>query len=1047
MTTIRTLRQALMITTATLGGVIGSAATLPAFAQEATRSYTIPSQDLDGALRAFAHQSGRDVLYPPALVAGKRSPGAQGQLTESQALSALLAGTGLRFQRMTSGGYTLSNGSASPEAGAVDSGFVSQLPEILVEGVTTQNADIRRTENDAQPYVVFGRDEIRASQATTLEDFLRTRLPMNTIARSESQTPGSPNPTSTLNLRGLGSNQTLILVDGRRIPGVAPNGFPIQPNINGISLSAIERIEVLPSTASGIYGGGATGGVVNIILRRDYSGFDFNTTYGESFRGDAENWALSFNGGLSLEDGRTRIMVSAAHSGSELLQAGDRTFIARARALTSRNDPDFFANQFSPPLGATVNIKGVDSSFSPTTLTLDPQYGGGSLGSFFTFIPLGYAGPGSDGGAGLLANAGQYNLDVPNSLDGLRRGLVAAPTSTSALVNIRRDFTASITAFVDLAYNEAVGESQASGVNNSVFGLPADAPNNPFQQTILVSFPSPQMAYGSRRESSILRATGGVLISLPGEWRSEVNFGWSRAAAKGTSTDVALSYAGATSLATGLPSPDGRPALNVLQEQNAFPLDYGPYLLPSPNRFTEAETTFTNATLRLAGPLVRLPAGPLTLSALLEHRSETAEDAVNIGIDSFSEVPTYAFYPERSQDVFSTYVEANVPLIPTVDGPALELQLSARHDRYKTRSVPSFAVSVPSADGPFPTLQYSTNELSSTDYTVGLRYRPVRDLTLRASYGTGFLPPSVAQIASTSQIFTFGLGILDPKRGNSDAFVGDPYTFIQGGNPNLRAEQSESFSAGLIFTPRFLVGLRLSIDYTQINKVDEIQSPDWLFIIANEDSLPGRIERGPNLPGDPAGWAGPITSFDATLINIASTSVEAYDLQADYTTQVGGGDLRLYAVATYMPSYENQLLPLSPVVNKVSYSDGPLAWRGNAGFSWDRGPLTVAWNTQFYDSYLVFSTAGGSFEEDLLTRIQGSRRIETQVYHDILLTYRLGSRFDGMMLSNSEISVGIQNLFDQDPPIVAAQAPSEPGYSTYGDPRLRRFTVSLRKSF
>src|SRR5690606_15570048 len=130
-------------------------------------------------------------------------------------------------------------------------------------------------------------------------------------------------------------------------------------------------------------------------------------------------------------------------------------------------------------------------------------------------------------------------------------------------------------------------------------------------------------------------------------------------------------------------------------------------------------------------------------------------------------------------------------------------------------------------------------------------------------------------------------------------YVGLPITRITGGSPGLKPEQSESVSAGAIFTPRFLPELRLSVDYTRIEKIDEIQTPSNAFLFEYEDQLPGRIIRGDNLPGDPAGWAGPVLVFDLTRVNIAKTSVEAFDFQVDYNLDLRRlGAMRIYALVT-----------------------------------------------------------------------------------------------------------------------------------------------------
>ncbi|MGH7957692.1 MAG: TonB-dependent receptor, partial [Opitutaceae bacterium] len=123
------------------------------------------------------------------------------------------------------------------------------------------NMDIKRSRDDAQPYAIFERQAIEQSGATMLDDFLKNNVTMNNTGILNSQLVGqNTGSTSVVNLRGLGANQTLILIDGRRAASANNQGFPVQPDINGIPLAAIERIEVLPTTASGIYGGSATGG-------------------------------------------------------------------------------------------------------------------------------------------------------------------------------------------------------------------------------------------------------------------------------------------------------------------------------------------------------------------------------------------------------------------------------------------------------------------------------------------------------------------------------------------------------------------------------------------------------------------------------------------------------------------------------------------------------------------------------------------------------------------------------------------------------------------
>lgn len=265
----------------------------------------------------------------------------------------------------------------------------------------------------------------------------------------------------------------------------------------------------------------------------------------------------------------------------------------------------------------------------------------------------------------------------------------------------------------------------------------------------------------------------------------------------------------------------------------------------------------------------------------------------------------------------------------------------------------------------------------------------------------------------------------------------------------LRPEESESLSAGVILTP--LKGLRFSADYTRIEKTDEIGGIPLEYLLANPDLFPGRVVRETPAADDPAGYAGRIVSVDVSPINMLHSEYEAVDFQIDYDRDFGDwGRARFYALATWQPETVRQLVPGAAALDYSGNRDGPLEWQGNGGFDWERGAWRVRWNTQFYDSYNVFSTqdpssASGAAVIDSAIQLQGAARIPSQTYSDIHVSYAFGDR--GGLLDGARISAGVLNVFDQTPPVVAITSYTQAGYSTYGDPRLRRFSVSLTKAF
>jgi hypothetical protein len=265
----------------------------------------------------------------------------------------------------------------------------------------------------------------------------------------------------------------------------------------------------------------------------------------------------------------------------------------------------------------------------------------------------------------------------------------------------------------------------------------------------------------------------------------------------------------------------------------------------------------------------------------------------------------------------------------------------------------------------------------------------------------------------------------------------------------------------MIFTPSVLDGFRLSIDYSEIRKTNEIQSPSSQFILDNESVFPNRVVRGAKLPGDPADWPGQITMLDMTLLNIAKSKVQALDMQVSYSKKTAGaGTIEAYAVGTYLAHYYNQQFPGFPNIDRVGYSGSPLRWRGNAGLTWKIRRFTFEWNVQFYPSYNSYTVGSGATEAALADSLQtrratallnqGSLRIPRQSYSDFYLAYRPNSHHKAMAAAfrNLEIAIGVQNVFNAEPPIIVSTSPTlERGYSTYGDPRLRRYTLSVSKQF
>lgn len=1039
------------------------------------RRFDIAAGEAPRTLEEFSRQSELQISFSTDAVRGHRTNAVAGEYEAKDALETMLGGTGLTFEfvnarmvavmlarqgarviktstemapaelRLASADSSVrvrgedaefaddsESAGASPESKATQGDMAAAgsrgIPEVLIRGTRILNTDIRRTSDDVQPYVVFERDVIAKSEARNIDEFLRTRLTSASSQQSPAQTEGGNN-SSSIDLRGLGSQQTLILVDGRRVAPQNGRGAVAQSDLNGIPLAAVERIEVLPSTASGIYGGGATGGVVNIVLRRDYAGVEATATYESSFEGGGTNRRIDVAAGFAVEDGRTSVMLSGSYSDATDLLVSDRDFFARGRARILANNPASLLASTTPPLGATTNIR----SSTGAPLTLRPQFGGASLGSAITFVPEGYAGPASDNGAALVANAGRYNLSPALTTQigaGAYQSLVNTPEVESLTMTVRREFTPWLDVFLDLSGSKNAA-SFASNFLSGIFTLPSSAPGNPFNQAITVTTPVFGADQFGTVENRNEKAVGGAILELPLNWRAGFDYTWNRARSTSTFADAQLGTAASTAVSTGVTSSGS--AFNVFRDTNTFPVDFSSFLTTASSS-PAIRSTFRSTALRLAGPVGwSLPAGMPTVSLLLEQRKES------LGEFSFiSRTFTQTAY-SRWQSVDSAYAEILVPLVsPQNEIPIIylfELQIAGRRDVYDITGA-NTVVATAATPTPPPPVRVE-RRWASNDPLVSLRYQPLPDLTIRGSYATGFLPPAIHQLVPGAPVQRSGaaLQLRDPLRGNE--LLGT-ITQTSGGNAELRAEESTSRSIGIILAPRFVPGLRASVDWTQIEKRDNTTFFNLSQQnINNEAFVPGLITRGP-----PSGGflVGPIVGFNSQFLNVARQDVEAMDISLDYRLESNSwGDFKFSGAATRNFHNFTQVTAALSRIERVRTS-AVLPWQANASVEWRRREWTVLWSARYFDSYcLLTNCATGP-----LTVSQGSIDVPSQTYHDLSITYQFPDSTSLALLANTTVRLGFRNILNEKPPVDVSRIAL---YSTYGDPNLATYRLSVTKHF
>lgn len=941
---------------------------------------------------------------------------------------------------------------------------VVKLSRFVVEGAkqrafTDANADIPRTENDVQPYRIITGEEMEFAGSLTVEDFLKEKLSMDGTERSNSQIyTGGIGTTSSISLRGLGPDRTLVLINGRRVQGTdqqVSNLYGSQPDLNSIPQAAIDRIEVLPSGASAIYGAGAIGGVINVVLKQNYTGGQASVTYQNSFDTDAPTRVANMLYGLSLEKGRTQVQLTATYRDVAPILFQDKPEIA-LRGITAilQNRPaTFYTNSNPPSLGTTTNIAlntAVVNGFTNAqnvTLTLD---NGTPLNALFTHIPEGTT-PNNTLAtlyAGLLANAGKYNLKIDDG-DGVfskRNEIGLSPTVKAYSASITRQMTSWLQLFGEFRYGDNYGSQTYNRISRAVtYAIPGNAPNNPFRENVSVHFPT-LLGTVLQTYSTTKIASLGAVAQLPGDWRAVADLSWSENW-HAFSSFVDDTTAGNAALANG--------TVNPFVDTTLYPINLQPYVASYQYDGTAYQKYIS---VRASGTWFDLWAGRPMITLGGGHQIQGYDDTVIRQRLPFTKASSVdlVYLPQKATTTHA-YTELQIPLVrpgrklPLVK--SLEMQVAGRFEAFEVgtgtpsysyfleRNPPVTTYNTPTINGqPY----FETSKYDAMNYTAGLKYLPVDDLTMRGSIATAFIPPTASQLLPARLPSTTLTTINDRVTGTTYGVQTQG-----GGNRDLTPQNTVNWNVGAIWQPAKgkLKGLRLEVNYFYVKEKDLIGSLTADQIVNNPE-LQSRIARDPT--------TGRITVVDTSLLNLKFYETAGWDVAAAYRKATSIGSLSLSATATLTDFLKKQPSPTTPLLDYVGFPTmgGIVKNKGSGTFAWGKKGLTLGWTTRYISSYGVFGAPSSPAPSTIYTVGQGSNTVDAQVYHDIFGSYVFGRggrknapqyQFIHTLLKGVTLKAGIRDLFDTAPPIDAFRSPYF--YSNYGSPRMREYWVSVRKDF
>jgi iron complex outermembrane receptor protein len=872
-----------------------------------------------------------------------------------------------------------------------------------VEEVVVTGTRIRTTDQGALPVQTITQEQILRSGAANPEQFLQTLSiavqgnTNNVAATGSGSTTGG---VSSVSLRGLGSQRTLVLLNGQRL---AAGGIITDSNsvdVNGIPLAALEKVDVLKDSASAIYGSDAIAGVVNFIVRDNYQGAEVSAYGGGTTDGGGSitraNGIVGF-GNLTAD--RFNVLFAASYAKEHPLDGWQRDFAASGVNVAAGNSATS-GNTFP------ANFVAADGSFG----THNPLAGNCAPSISDPLIdPTGRCRYDPSPSVTLLPAAERYNV-YTGAHFALSDNLQLY--GTASYTQNRQEYVIQPVPLSDQfsipANNPIAGQAPYSCGPGCATATILLAPGSPFYPASFVQSisggPTPVLDIRYRSwltgnrdwtdTSRQPRVTFGLKGSA-GEWSYSGDFVYSQ-------TQLTEHDNWGYPLYSKL-----MPLLNSGQVNFFGPNDPAITAAAQATNFI-GDAYSTRATIAelgttATGPVARLPAGPLELAVSASVRKEkfATDPSAEVQLDDIAGYGANFQTQDSQRNVYGAAVEAQVPILKTLNANA-----AARYDYYQGTG-------------------------GKTTPKIGLRWKPVDAVLVRGSYGQGFRAPSLTDLHQPQGLGTTAAGISDPARcptSGSSIDCNTQFNTLIGGNLQLQPETSHTFTLGFIVEP--MRNLSLGVDGFSIKLTNTIISGvDPTTMLANPAVYGSRISRGAPTADCP-GCPGPILSIDQTNLNFGETDVKGYDVDMRYRTDLtAAGKFSFSLVGSYFATYrieqpDNSFLNVAGQVSPITNGNGGVIprWHHYATVSWAKGSFELAASQNFQSSYA-----------DLPSSVSGAAR---EVASYSTLDLQAGYTASGHL----KLALGARNALNKAPPYsnVGGQNYFQAGYDPgYADPRGR----------
>lgn len=872
----------------------------------------------------------------------------------------------------------------------------SEVERLEVTGSRIQRSDIE----GAVPITSIGRDDFIAMGAVNVADVLN-QSPV-AIAGSDQSNTSFSNSSVGLNttaLRGLGEERTLVLVNGRRfVSGVSPSsGYAV--DLNAIPTSMIERIDILKSASSAVYGSDAVAGVVNIITRNDFQGVEISAQSGVSSESDREKNSINLTAGNVWDSGSASFAVG--YDKDKGLKSSDRDF--------SRYDEAILLDE-----NGNEYVGRVMSSYPPQ----------GRVGKY-------------------NADGTLFDFDHTSASDRFNRAdyrqLVTPLERSYVAMNIRQEISDTVEYFGEANWN--MSKTFDSTIEPTPFstddvylpdrgGLGGISMSNPMVPTLLrdalladgltMDDNIPTMVrrmveFGARStdlERNTIRFVNGVDWALDDNWLVNAYVSWGKTdqiqenggqvnvERAALAFDVERNANGELQCVNDLARLQGCVPLNLFGEGTIT--DEAVAYVKSPAKVTGQTEQYIVAA-SIAGELpVELAGGNVGVAFGVEHRVEKGSfnpgDLAQTGASSTNKSdPTDGSF--TTDDIF---VEAVLPIMDE-----LQVDLAAR---------------------------YADHDITGGDTTwnVGFKYSPIDTLSLRASAATAVRTPNIADLYG-GRGETFAT-VSDPCSGVKAGDTGNvaqnclsipeiaarvaadgsfELTQVEaqstggtvGGNENVKAETAETYSAGFIW--QVTDGLSMTVDYYDVSVEDAISTTSRTTVLnrcfdvaasAFDPTCGGMASRD---------YKGALTEVHSGTSNENNIDTSGVDLELNYVTDLGSGTFRADLIWNHTIEY---VVTSIEDGTSVDYAGEVLSPdnRANLNLYYTIEDFDFSWRMRYW-AESVDSVEGGNYNFTNFEPLNEFNTFDAVIYHDVAATYHFTNSIEG--------TLSIRNLFDKEPQV------------------------------